>query len=467
MKTGATFVMTEALHAKLRGHLFPGDGLEAAAIVLCTRHEGKRTKLIANTVILVPHESCERRQDFLRWPGEYLEQAITASGVLQSSIMLVHSHPGGFLGFSELDDESDRITMRSLFAGVEVIHGSAVMIPDGTITARLYDDLEPAKAVELVSVIGDDIRLFPNVTGGHDHAVVDGKSRTPMAFTGEMTDVLSKLSVAVIGVSGTGSVVAEQLSRLGFGEIILIDHDRVESRNLNRILNSTTDDAEASVFKVDMFADAIERVRGTGIAYPVPSSVGTRDAVLAAADADVLFCCVDTHYGRMIADRLASRFLMALFDVGVLIPTMKVESVGVVIAGLYGRVDYVKPGGASLADREVYTGESLRAETLRAANPVGYEQQLQLGYLRGIHEEAPAVISLNMLAASTCVMEFLARAFPMREEPNCNYARTLIKYREGEHEYTSHNDFPCTADSGLGMGATEPLLGIADLSGDL
>ena len=60
-----------------------------------------------------------------------------------------------------------------------------------------------------------------------------------MAFTSGMTEWLGRLSVCVIGVSGTGSIVAEQLARLGFGEIILIDFDKIEERNLNRILNST------------------------------------------------------------------------------------------------------------------------------------------------------------------------------------------------------------------------------------
>ncbi|MFG0669720.1 ThiF family adenylyltransferase [Pseudomonas sp. xss_1] len=462
MKAGATLVMTEALHSVLREHLFPGDGLEAAAILICTRHEGERTKLLAKSVIPVPHGACVREKDFLNWPGEYLDLAIAQSEETQSSIMLVHSHPGGFLGFSELDDESDQITMRSLYAGVEVIHGSGVMIPDGRVVARTYDDSQCSTNVRLVSVIGDDIRLY--FDGVEGHAVLDGRSGAPMAFTSEMTQALAKLSVAVIGVSGTGSVVAEQVTRLGFGEVILIDHDRVEKRNLNRILNSTMEDATSSATKVEMFASSIERVRGKGVARPIAKSIGTREAVLAAADADILFCCVDTRYARMIADRIASRFLIPLFDVGVLIPTMKDES-GVMIAGVYGRIDYVQPGGSTLADRQVYSGESLRAESLLSASPEAYQQQLQHGYIQGFHEEAPAVISLNMLAASTCVMEFLARAFPMREESNCNYARTMIKFREAEQEFTAENDFPQAADPGLALGAAEPLLGIADLAG--
>ncbi|MEN5033875.1 ThiF family adenylyltransferase [Pseudomonas sp. TWI929] len=454
--------MTEALHSALREHLFPGDGLEAAAILICTRHEGERTKLLAKSVIPVPHGACVRKKDFINWPGDYLDMAVAQSEESQSSILLVHSHPGGFLGFSELDDESDQITMRSLYAGVEVIHGSAVMIPDGRVLARTYDDLQCPSPVSLISVIGDDIRLYFGEVEGQ--AVINVSSGAPMAFTSEMTQALARLSVAVIGVSGTGSVVAEQLARLGFGEIILVDHDRVEEKNLNRILNSTLEDAASSASKVEMFASSIERVRGKGVARPIAKSIGTREAVLAVADADFLFCCVDTRYARMIADRIASRFLIPLFDVGVLIPTMN-DGTGAMIAGVYGRIDYVQPGGSTLADREVYSGESLRAESLLAASPEAYQQQLQHGYIQGFHEEAPAVISLNMLAASTCVMEFLARAFPMREEPNCNYARTMIKFREAEQEFTAESGFPKTADPGLAIGAAEPLLGIADLAG--
>ena len=462
MKTGPTLVLTEALHTVLREHLFPGDGLEAAAILICARYEGKRTKLIAKSVIAVPHEACERRQDFVRWPGDYLEQAIVESEIAQLSIVLIHSHPGGFLGFSEMDNESDLITMRSLFAGVETTHGSAVMIPSGAMVARTYDSSQHPTEVSLVSVVGDDIRLYFQSEDGS--AVVDDIARPPMAFTSGMTKTLSQLSVAVIGVSGTGSVVAEQVTRLGFGEIILIDHDHVEERNLNRILNSTLADVGLSASKVEMFADFIGRVRGDGIACSIAQSIGTREAVLAAADADILFCCVDTKFARMIADRIASRFLIPLFDVGVLIPTMKSESSSVTIAGVYARVDYVKPGGATLADRGVYTSESLRAESLLAASPEAYQQQLQLGYIKGLHEEAPAVISLNMMAASACVMEFLARTFPMREEHNSNYARTLIKFREAEQEFTSEGGFQYTSDPGLASGAQEPLLGIADLA---
>ncbi len=134
------------------------------------------------------------------------------------------------------------------------------MIPDGNMRARFYREGKYSENVELVTVAGDNI-----------HYWWDGlaEPRPPaMAFILGMTDTFNKLTAAVIGVSGTGSIVAEQVARLGFGEIILIDHDHIEKKNLNRILNSTLEDAMVCRPKVDMFAEVIKRSEGAILPGP-------------------------------------------------------------------------------------------------------------------------------------------------------------------------------------------------------
>ena len=131
------------------------------------------------------------------------------------------------------------------------------MTPDGAIRARLYrSDMRPT-AIELVTVAGHDISYWWDQDAG-----LTGASTRPIAFTSMMTEELARLAAGVIGVSGTGSIVAEQLARLGFGHVCLIDFDRVERRNLNRILNATIEDADERRPKVEMFADAIASHRG-------------------------------------------------------------------------------------------------------------------------------------------------------------------------------------------------------------
>lgn len=451
----STLAFTGVAYDQVKAHLFPGDGLEAAALLVCTRTPGPRLRLLVRDVILVPYAACpDRQRDAITWPGDYLEAAIDRADTAGDAIVLIHSHPGGLFAFSATDDESDRQVLPSLFQACGDLHASAIMTPDGAIRARLYQANILPKPVELVSVAGHDIVYW------WERDAEKGRASTrPMAFSGGMTRELGRLTAGLIGVSGTGSIVGEQAGRLGFGRVPLIDFDRVERRNLNRILNATTKDADEQRLKVEMFAEAIAAYRGDGVADPVSASILTREAVLAASQCDVLFCCVDTLEARQIADLIAAAFLIPLIDVGVTIPTRKADE-GVAIADVCGRIDYVQPGRSTLGDRGVYTPESLRAEYLRRVAPDAHRQELENGYFKGTIEEAPSVITLNMRAASACMNEFIARAFPFRIDANSLYARTTFSLAACEEEHVEEDAFAVALNPELARGGREPLLGL-------
>ncbi|WP_342133507.1 ThiF family adenylyltransferase [Hydrogenophaga sp. OTU3427] len=451
MKPASMLSLTESQHAELRRHLFPGDGLEASAILLCSRTPAPRVRFIVRDQIMVPHDACKRERDYLSWPGKAIAEAVSRAEADKLALVLTHSHPGGLFGFSDFDDRSDQVTIGSLLHGYGTCHATAIMTPVGAMAARWYGgDLAPHD-FDAVSVVGHDLRWW-----WRDEAF----KRRPLAFTSEATDELSRLSVCVIGVSGTGSPVAEQLARMGFGRVILIDHDRVEKKNLNRILNSTLEDAKSERHKVDMMSNAISLYRGDGVAVPLAASITERESVLLASQADILCSCVDTLDARHIADEIAASFCMPLFDVGVTIPTRKTAGGNRVIADVCGRIDYVQPGGATLRDRGVYSPESLREEYLRRAAPEAHAEEVNAGYLRGVREEAPSVIALNMRAASACVMELVARVYPFRHDPNERFARTQFSLAAGEEIYTAESQFKAQPNRKLGRGAAEPLLGL-------
>ncbi len=458
MSPTSTLALSGVLHAALQTHLFPGDHLEAAALLLCAQGPSPRQRFVVREAIMVPHAICARRcHDAITWPGTYLEQAIDRAEAEALTIILIHSHPAGLFAFSDVDDKSDRHVLPSLFAACGNCHGTAIMTPNGAIRARLYDPTLTATPIDLVTVAGNDLRFFWSGS-----LSMSGVAPRPVAFTRGMSEELAELAAGVVGVSGTGSIVGEQVARLGFGKIIPIDFDRVERRNLNRILNATLDDAAANRSKVDMFAAAVEAHRGPGVVEPVLGSIATRTAVMAAAQCDVLFCCVDSLEARQIVDLIGSAFLIPIFDVGVTIPTRR-TGMGVAIGDVCGRIDYVQPGGATLGDRGVYSPESLRAEYLRKVAPDAHRQELEAGYIRGAIDEAPSVITLNMRAAAACVNEFIARAYPFRLEPNRLYARTTFSLAACEEEYRSEDSFVASPPAVLGRGAREPLLGLPAL----
>lgn len=456
----ATLAFGGGMHARVRAHLFPGDDLEAAAILVCTRVPGSRRRFLVRDWVAVPHAACKRRErDSLTWPGQYIEEAIDVAEQHGDSLILIHSHPGGLFGFSLADDASDLAVIPGIFQAHGDVHGSAVMTPDGAVCARVYDAKLIAKHVDLVTVAGDDLSYW-----WASESTPQGANRRPLAFTSAMSAELGRLSALVVGASGTGSVAGEQLARLGLGHVAAVDFDRIELKNLNRIINSTLLDAARGCLKVDAFAAAVTGHRGAGVAIPIPTSIAAREAVIAAAQCDVIFCCVDSLEARQIADLIAAAFLLPLFDVGVVIPTRKVlADGGLAIADVCGRVDYVQPGGSTLRDRGIYTPESLRGEYLRLAAPQAHKQELDAGYLRGVLEEAPAVITLNMRAASACINEFIARAYPFRHESNNLYARTQFSLAACDEEYFSEGNFVASSNPLFGRGDQEPLLGLPAL----
>lgn len=410
--------------------------------------------------ILIPYDACRiRLRDAITWPGSYIEEAIDRAEAENLTLVLIHSHPGGLFTFSVADDKSDQIVVPGLIQSHGDLHCTAIMTPDGAVRARSYaNDMVP-QPIDLVTVAGHDLLYWwdQDVNAG----IPVGR---PMAFTSAMSIDLSRLTAMVVGVSGTGSVAAEQASRLGFGRVKLVDFDVTELKNLNRILNSTLHDAQTERLKVEMFEHAVIGYRGEGVAEGIPLSILSREAVIAAGQCDVLFCCVDSLEARQIADLIAAAYLLPLFDVGVVIPVRNTNGT-LAIGDVCGRIDYVQPGRSTLQDRGVYSPESLRAEYLRRNAPEAYYQELDAGYIKGIIDEAPAVISLNMRAAAACVNEFIARAYPYRHETNSIYARTLFSLAACEEEYTTESAFTSSNNSPiLGRGSLEPLLGLPFLA---
>ena len=457
----AVLRMTGETHRALGEALVRPDGKEAAAILLCREsHAGEL--YLARTIR--PAEVLHSTECHVTWSGDALNKAQDLAEEEALSVILCHSHPSGALEFSVIDDESDRETMGSLFSGwlgdrAPRRHGSLIMTPDGSMKGRLYERTGEAEQMDRVMVSGESISLFDREFG------VGARRRDfPRAFGPGMTELFGRLSVTVVGVSGTGSVVAEQLVRLGTGHVRLVDFDRVEGKNLNRIVNSTARDADRGVYKSEMMARA---GRGFGSGSEIESRCTTiidRETILATARSDLIFCCVDSLDAREVCDSLSAAFLVPLIDVGVIILTRLDGDGDRRIADVLGRIDYVRPGGPSLLDRGVYSPESLRRECLQRNAPDTYAAEVAEGYIQGVADEAPPVTAVNMKAASSAVLEMVGRLCPYRMEGNEGFSRTILRMAEGEEEHMGEGEFGLTEQPLLAQGDMEPLLGMPILA---
>ncbi len=66
--------------------------------------------------------------------------------------------------------------------------------------------------------------------------------RTEEALGKDLILEIQKYQYCIVGCGGTGALLAEMLVRAGTKKIVLIDGDRVEESNLNRVISFTKDD---------------------------------------------------------------------------------------------------------------------------------------------------------------------------------------------------------------------------------
>ena len=120
MKRRRTLVLPQKVADQLRQHLFPGDGLEAAALLLCTQVGASAARSCSAAKLL--------RYRTAAAPGRAISSLGRASmlrsghrpaAVRGDVVIAVHSHPGGLYAFSTADDESDRTLMSALRHGTD------------------------------------------------------------------------------------------------------------------------------------------------------------------------------------------------------------------------------------------------------------------------------------------------------------------------------------------------------------
>lgn len=206
---------------------------------------------------------------------------------------------------------------------------------------------------------------------------------------------LGQLKVALIGCGGIGAVFAEQLARLGVKQWILIDPDRLETVNLNRMPAATQQMVDQWWHKVNYVKWLIKKTYAIGShVQALPLSIEDKQAKQEVATADLIVVATDNHRSRQIAQELALEYARPLVCLGTHIEMQPDNK-----PRLYARVT-VPPLGenwclmcANIINLQQAALESAATEIMDLAE--------EAGYIKGIDD--PAVYWLNSICASTGV----------------------------------------------------------------
>lgn len=233
-------------------------------------------------------------------------------------------------------------------------------------------------------------------------------SRNEGLFGAEGQEKIAATKVALIGLGGLGSHVAQQLAYLGVADYALVDFDVVTDSSLNRLVGAVDADVAAETKKIAVAERTIKAVNPDAAVVFIDGKVADAGAEAAIARADVVFSCLDRDIHRLELTELCARYAKPSVD-------LATDTGGEGEELVYGGRVVFSDGTRCL----VCLPEVLNQDEI-ARDRKSPEQREADSRIYGVDRDAlagagPAVVSLNGVVASLAVTEFMVYITGLRE----------------------------------------------------
>jgi hypothetical protein len=345
------------------------------------------------------------------------------------------------------------------------VYVASMVFGQKTLAARGFFPGFPGKPTlpeaSQVQVLGETFNILTPTGGKAAPPLSSQASRTYdrqiMAFGGEGQRALSRLQVGLCGCGGIGSVVAEGLLRLGIRKLTLVDPDYLGQSNINRWQGARPQDV--GQLKVKVLSRHLKEMVPEMKITTIATHLTTSKALKALKACDVIIGAVDNHLARFVLNRLSVQFLIPYLDAATVISRRESDNQ----MELLSRLGVVVPGITACL-----TCSQIKYYDQEEIAPHLYDSQtrkrlIASGYMKDHPEVAsPAVIHLNMQAASMVVLELhnlvtgfhpLARSVAM----DCLHPNR-VTLRSDSDNFPEGPSVSCLTCSGyLGKGDSEPL----------
>lgn len=411
------FRISSADFDNLHRHLFPGDGDEHGAVLLAGISESSReTRFLVRQVLLA-----KDGVDYV--PGRLGYRMLTADFVAKASHMAakerlcyfaVHCHGGrDSVSFSNTDLASHQ---RGYPALLDITGGGpvgALVFAENAVAGEIWTR-SGTRPLDGMTVVGLNLQqLFPSPP--HQVASLDVMFHRQSLIFGEVGQQrLAKAKVGIIGLGGVGSLVNEVLSRVGVGEIVAVDPEKLEPSNRSRVIGSRRLDSQAWLVnskwlglkrfgewlakpKVDI-ARRVAREANHAVRYhAIHGDIVDQETALKLADVDYLFLCADTMQSRLVFNALVHQYLIPGIQIGSKVMVNEGGTVGDVFS--VSRTVLPLVGGGCLLCNQLIDAGKLQEEA------ISENERKRQAYVKDV--KAPSVITLNAVGAAQGMNDFL------------------------------------------------------------
>lgn len=361
-------VLTDESNRKAKCHLLQyydqGTAQEHLCFGLWHPSQGtERFTAIVNELVL-PRPDEVQLHGNASFEGKYLTRATREAKKQNAGLVMMHSHPAvGWQDLSQPDIFAERDVVAYQAQSTKKPFVGMTIGTDGNWSARFWS--RKAKGMELewcnkVRVPRRDkyqVDWHPSVR--KTYVPVPMLQRTIETWGAGVQQGIQQLRIGIVGLGSVGAIVSEALARIGVSEITLIDPDRIEVHNLDRLIFGTR--KQVGELKVDCIHRQIglhstfKDVKTRAIAYGIEYENAYREAL----DCDLLISCVDSPVARDVLNYIAVANVIPVIDAGV---AVEVNPKNGAFESARWRSHVIIPGNACLRCTGQYTSSDVVAE---------------------------------------------------------------------------------------------------------
>lgn len=387
---------------QLYNHLYPGDGCEHAAVVLATLVErpGQSPRLLVREVLLAQDgvDYGVSPQGHGRLAATFINRAIVRARNEMLVYLHVHNHGSDrSVDFSDVDFASHERGYPALLDIAKGMPVGALVFGRRSLQIDMWwSKTERAKLKHCTVVSSRIQRLYSSPSRSAKAAYRPSVDRQ-VRFLGEAGQAqLAGARVAVIGLGGVGSMVVQDMARLGGGELLLIDSDKLEETNLSRVVTAIFRDVARKPPKTELAARYARQVNPNIRCEVINDDVAYEDVADKLADCDFIFLCADTMRARLVVNAIVNQHLIPAVQIGSKI--LLAEGTGK-LEQFYSVVRHMRPGCGCMLCNGLISGSRLAIEEKSD------EDWRAQNY--GTEAPNPSVITLNGIGASRATHDFL------------------------------------------------------------
>ena len=409
--------MTGALADQARAHLLRADGQEDLCFALWHPSQGRSRFSALVYRLIMPLEAERNVHGNVSFEPAYFQRALTEAAAEGAGLALLHSHPlgRGWQGMSPDDVRAEQGNAGATFGATGLPFVGLTLSGNHAWSARFWIRTAPRTwdrfDCATARVVGDSLKVTFNDRLAPIAIANEQQIRTVSAWGEEAQRDLVRLRVGLIGSGSVGSLIGDALTRTGFEDIMPIDFDRVEEKNLDRLSYATRDDI--GKLKVEVQAKHLARCATADPfrADPIVAAIYEDEGFRAALDCDILFACVDRPWGRYILNLIAYAHLIPVIDGGIAVSTNRHEKI---IAADW-RAHTATNGRACMQCLGQYDPALVQTEREGALDDPKYISGLPKGHPLKAREN---VFAFSMACASMQMLQMLAFTLDPLGQPN-------------------------------------------------